>query len=71
MENLSGQSTDENWFAKWVENVTVIHKLVSLKNFSVYWNPSDKFLVYNNTDELGKAMKQLVIYFQLEIFYVN
>ncbi len=44
LENLSGKSTDLDWIAQWVENVTVVHKLVSLKNFAVYWNPNDKFL---------------------------
>ena len=58
LENLSGLSTDENWTQKWVENVTVIHKLVSLKNFCVYWNPNDTFL--DTKEEMGKAMQELV-----------
>jgi vacuolar protein sorting-associated protein 13A/C len=38
----------------------IIHKLVSLKNFSVYWNPERDFLSFKNSAEMGKFMSEMI-----------
>lgn len=32
MERLAGQSTDENWIPKWIENAIFVHKVNQLLN---------------------------------------
>jgi len=60
LESISGRSTDKFWNAKWLEDVTIIHKLVSLRNLSLYWNMNEPFVKFSNAQELGEALKNLI-----------
>ncbi|EDO34505.1 predicted protein [Nematostella vectensis] len=42
LENLSAQSTDENWIPSIVgTSVKIVHKLMELNSLSMYWNTGD------------------------------
>ncbi|XP_022794312.1 vacuolar protein sorting-associated protein 13A-like [Stylophora pistillata] len=42
LENLSAESTDENWVPSIVgESVKIVHKLVKLDSLALYWNTKD------------------------------
>jgi len=61
VEELVGNSMDENWKQAWIENAKVIRKLLILKNFGAYWNTDDSFLKYTDMNSFKKAFQQLVI----------
>lgn len=60
IEKVSGQSTDHSWNPKWLENETIVHKLLSLKNLALYWNPSEPFLKFKTSSEAAEALQKLV-----------
>eukprot|EP01117_Protostelium_nocturnum_P009173 TRINITY_DN3284_c0_g1_i3.p1 TRINITY_DN3284_c0_g1~~TRINITY_DN3284_c0_g1_i3.p1 ORF type:complete len:3093 (+),score=888.87 TRINITY_DN3284_c0_g1_i3:80-9358(+) len=60
LESISGFSTDRFWNQKFVEDVTIIHKLISLRNLSVYWDTKEPFLKFKNSQELGELLKKLI-----------
>ena len=60
IEKISGTTTDKDWNNKWIENSTIIHKLLQLSNLSVYWNPNDPFLKFKTTEEAAKLLDNLI-----------
>ena len=61
MEHLHAHSTDDSWDETFIKGPhQFVHKLVTLKNVAVYWNPRGDFLDYTSLSEMGEAMKKLV-----------
>uniref|UniRef100_A0AC34RBS8 Uncharacterized protein n=1 Tax=Panagrolaimus sp. JU765 TaxID=591449 RepID=A0AC34RBS8_9BILA len=62
LDFLDFQTTDENWQAMIVkEAVKVFHKLVSLQNLAVYWNPNSRlFSDLKSNEEIKKALMETI-----------
>ena len=62
LENFKAESCDENWKSKFLksEGRKFVHKLASVKNFMFYWSSDCQFLQYNNINQLGKLMENLI-----------
>jgi len=60
LESLYAQSTNDKWEPTFISTPEkLVHKLVSLKNLSVYWNSGDKF-ISQSSNMLGEL--EMMIY---------
>ena len=63
LENLSAETTDQNFIPKVIkDNVTIIHKLVRLDNLAIYWNSNDSFKELLTNDWLQFSRDRIACY---------
>ena len=63
LENLSAETTDENFQPQIIKDaVTIIHKLIRLDNLAVYWNPKDLFKEMSTEDWLVFSRERIACY---------
>ena len=72
LEHLHAHSTNDDWEETFLKGShQFVHKLVSLKNVAMYWNPRGDFLDYTSQQEMGEAMLRLVSWvIGRELFFI-
>ncbi|PRP76755.1 hypothetical protein PROFUN_11758, partial [Planoprotostelium fungivorum] len=60
LEHLSAESVDENWTPTFLNLETLIHKIVNLKNISLYWNPSESNLYSQHQEDMTHWMDSFI-----------
>jgi hypothetical protein len=73
LESFEAETTNQNWIPAFLEhNVDLVHKLVQLKNFSVYCNTGENHqsIKFENTTELCDKLKEMVKFcFSIILFF--
>ena len=61
LESLHSQSTDGNWNPTFLHHHSpLVHKLIELKNFAMYWDSNTKFIDYYNSEDMAEELENLV-----------
>jgi len=61
LEHLNAQTTNDQWVPSFIDTKQkLIHKLVDLKNFVVYWDYDSEPLSFNSSEEMGKKLEEMI-----------
>jgi len=61
LEEVSAVSADERWKPAFLtQEHKLIHKLVSLKNLALYWNPNEPPLKFETVAEMARLLEKLI-----------
>lgn len=64
LEHLSAVSANDNWIPTFLNSDhTIIHKLITLKNLAVYWNPDEQLEPYDTTKSVSDRLSEMVTIF--------